>query len=66
MKEIPDIVRNGYVFSDGIGKISPHIATAIANAMDLPEVPTAYQVRMGGYKGVLAVDYHMKPDEAPV
>ncbi|KAI3641046.1 hypothetical protein MIR68_001924 [Amoeboaphelidium protococcarum] len=64
--EIPDIERNGYNFSDGIGKISPVIAKAIANAMQLIEIPSAFQVRMGGYKGVLAVDPTISDQDALV
>ena len=53
---IPDIERNGYVFSDGIGKIAAQTACLIARAMQLSRVPSAFQFRMGGFKGVLAVD----------
>lgn len=65
-KIIPDIERNGFVFSDGVGKISPKIAAIISKAMQLSEVPSAFQFRMGGFKGVLAVDPAMKPNEPPL
>lgn len=66
MTEIPDIKRNGYIFSDGIGKISSIIALAISNALGLHDIPSAFQVRLGGYKGVLAVDPSLKPDDIPI
>ncbi|XP_044489068.1 probable RNA-dependent RNA polymerase 1 [Mangifera indica] len=57
---IPDIeVERGgvkYVFSDGIGKISRQLATTVAKKCDFRNVPSAFQVRYGGYKGVVAVD----------
>ena len=59
-KEIPDVERNGYCFTDGVGKISPFLAQYIAQEHKLPSSITAYpsvfQFRHGGSKGVLAVD----------
>ncbi|XP_057824218.2 RNA-dependent RNA polymerase 2 isoform X2 [Cryptomeria japonica] len=51
-----------YCFSDGIGKISFRLAKQIANICEfgIPP-PSAFQIRYGGYKGVVAVDptsYH--------
>lgn len=58
---IPDIeVKSGgvnYVFSDGIGKISAELADSIAQKLGLRRfTPSAFQIRYGGYKGVVAVD----------
>ena len=55
--EIPDIKHSGYIFTDGIGKISPFIARIAANELGLTssEPPSAFQFRLGGCKGVLAV-----------
>ncbi|XP_011021756.1 PREDICTED: probable RNA-dependent RNA polymerase 1 [Populus euphratica] len=58
---IPDIeVKSGgvnYVFSDGIGKISAELADSIAQKLGLRSfTPSAFQIRYGGYKGVVAVD----------
>ncbi|GKV13304.1 hypothetical protein SLEP1_g24332 [Rubroshorea leprosula] len=58
---IPDvkIERDGinYVFSDGIGKISPDFAKRVAVKCHLKSpIPSAFQIRIGGYKGVVAVD----------
>ncbi|XP_042480250.1 probable RNA-dependent RNA polymerase 1 [Macadamia integrifolia] len=58
---IPDIeLETGqmkYVFSDGIGKISADFARKVAMKCDLKSsIPSAFQIRYGGYKGVVAVD----------
>ncbi|PIM98069.1 RNA-directed RNA polymerase QDE-1 [Handroanthus impetiginosus] len=61
VERIPDVeaVRNGtrYVFSDGIGKISAEFARRVAVKCGCKRsVPSAFQIRYGGYKGVVAVD----------
>ncbi|KAI5801675.1 RNA dependent RNA polymerase-domain-containing protein [Peziza echinospora] len=53
--EIPDIKRNGYIFSDGVGKISEFVAKLIAGPKLVGPAPSAYQFRLGGNKGVLTV-----------
>ncbi|KAG6509953.1 probable RNA-dependent RNA polymerase 1 [Zingiber officinale] len=54
---IPDIEQSGYVFSDGIGKISAEFAKKVAAKCRLKgSVPSAFQIRYAGYKGVVAVD----------
>ncbi|KAF5750099.1 RNA-dependent RNA polymerase 1-like isoform X2 [Tripterygium wilfordii] len=46
-----------YVFSDGIGKISSGFAREVAiKCGHKAFVPSAFQIRYGGYKGVVAVD----------
>lgn len=58
--KISDIVRNGYTFSDGVGKLSLLLAQmaalelGIQNAFEDP--PSLYQFRLAGCKGVLALD----------
>jgi hypothetical protein len=54
--EIEDIERNDYCFSDGVGLISKAFAEHIAKEMDLPHVPSAFQIRSGGAKGLLCVE----------
>ncbi|KAJ9065275.1 hypothetical protein DSO57_1021336 [Entomophthora muscae] len=54
LQEIPDIERNGFCFTDGVGKISQTLLNNIAHELELPTVPSAIQFRMGGYKGMLA------------
>ncbi|KAM0275409.1 hypothetical protein ACHAPA_000271 [Fusarium lateritium] len=56
-RHIPDIERNGYCFTDGVGKISSFLAQLIVEDMtlDVFAKPSAFQFRMGGCKGILAV-----------
>ncbi|KAG6426193.1 hypothetical protein SASPL_110412 [Salvia splendens] len=59
--KIPDveIVRDEttYIFSDGIGKISVDFAQRVAIKCGLrSNIPSAFQIRYGGYKGVVAID----------
>ncbi|XP_042519740.1 RNA-dependent RNA polymerase 6-like [Macadamia integrifolia] len=50
----PDIRRNGYVFSDGIGIITPQLAMEVAEKLQLTvNPPSAYQIRYAGCKGVI-------------
>ncbi|KAF7682826.1 putative RNA-dependent RNA polymerase 1 [Astathelohania contejeani] len=55
-EEEDDVIKNGYCFSDGIGKISPDLAQRIAETLNLHFIPSAFQIRIGGYKGVVGVD----------
>ncbi|KAI6777857.1 RNA-directed RNA polymerase (Sad-1) [Emericellopsis cladophorae] len=55
---VPDIERNGYCFSDGVGIISPFLARLIVQEVDMDAMSancSAFQFRMGGCKGVLTV-----------
>jgi RNA-dependent RNA polymerase len=45
-----------YNFSDGVGKVSSALAKKFAEALDLLEVPSAFQIRYKGYKGLVVVD----------
>ncbi|KAG2374777.1 hypothetical protein C9374_010521 [Naegleria lovaniensis] len=60
-KEIPDIMdtTSTSMLSDGVGQISLTKAKEISNFLELDDVPTAFQIRFLGYKGVLTV----LPDE---
>ncbi|KAJ3121584.1 hypothetical protein HK100_012326 [Physocladia obscura] len=68
---MPDIVRNGYLFSDGIGSVSPLLAKqmweklkSIKNISQnkkksentLDIIPSAFQIRFGGAKGMVSID----------
>lgn len=46
-----------YCFSDGIGKISHSFARQVSEKCKLKHIPSAFQIRYGGYKGVIAVDH---------
>ncbi|XP_010043968.2 probable RNA-dependent RNA polymerase 1 [Eucalyptus grandis] len=61
VERIPDVeIINGgvkYVFSDGIGKLSRQFALEVARKCGLTiSTPSAFQIRYGGFKGVVAVD----------
>lgn len=58
---IPDVKieigKTKYVFSDGIGKVSAEFARKVASKCGLKDnPPSAFQIRYGGYKGVVAAD----------
>ncbi|KAH6233119.1 RNA-directed RNA polymerase [Parastagonospora nodorum] len=68
--KIPDIERNGYCFTDGVGKLSLFLAQmaaqelGLSNAFDDP--PSLYQFRLGGCKGVLALDPKITGNEVHI
>lgn len=62
-KKILDIERNGFNFTDGVGKMSPVVARLLTEEMLKPQRrPSAdyqsscFQFRLAGCKGVLALD----------
>eukprot|EP01028_Stygiella_incarcerata_P014269 TRINITY_DN928_c2_g1_i1.p1 TRINITY_DN928_c2_g1~~TRINITY_DN928_c2_g1_i1.p1 ORF type:complete len:528 (-),score=146.57 TRINITY_DN928_c2_g1_i1:1371-2954(-) len=61
MHEIGDIVHEGKVFSDGCGLISESLRDSVVenlNAMgiEVKSLPSAFQIRCGGIKGLVLVD----------
>ncbi|KAF2741259.1 RdRP-domain-containing protein [Polyplosphaeria fusca] len=60
--EIPDIRRNGFTFTDGVGKISEFLAKMAAASLGLnfEDPPSLFQFRLAGCKGVLALDPEAK------
>ncbi|XP_033739306.1 uncharacterized protein LOC117326693 [Pecten maximus] len=60
---IPDIENESYCFTDGIGKISVSLAEKVAETLKLDEVPSAFQIRYGGCKGVVAQDPTLGPQD---
>ncbi|XP_067121767.1 uncharacterized protein [Centruroides vittatus] len=53
---IPRRNSNGqYIFSDGIGKISPELAKKVFEKLDISNEPSAMQIRYAGFKGMLTV-----------
>ena len=66
MAEIPDVERNGQVFSNGVGRISPELAQRMAARLArvgrCPEghVPSAFQIRYAGAKGMVTVHPPLK------
>lgn len=63
--ETEDVKRNGYTFTDGVGKISSFLAELIATEFGLlgptQGIPSVFQFRLGGCKGVLAVSPALPP-----
>ncbi|RIB03115.1 RNA dependent RNA polymerase-domain-containing protein [Gigaspora rosea] len=64
VKKIRDIERNGFVFSDGCGNISPGLAKLAAKhywgTQYDDEIPSVFQFRFGGYKGVVSVNPNLE------
>lgn len=52
---VPDVVRNGCIFSDGVGVISPSLAEKVAASLGLLHCPSAFQIRYSGAKGMLTL-----------
>ncbi|KAM0680711.1 hypothetical protein GINT2_000982 [Glugoides intestinalis] len=53
--EIEDTENGPYCFTDGIGLMSRKQACKVAGILGLSTIPSAFQIRFGGYKGVVAV-----------
>ncbi|GFQ93910.1 RNA-dependent RNA polymerase 1 [Trichonephila clavata] len=49
-----------YCFSDGVGKISSTLAKKVRDALGHDKLCSAFQIRYGGYKGMLVVDPTLK------
>lgn len=61
---IDDITVGDYCFTDGIGKISLIKAEEISREFYARKYPaSAFQIRFGGFKGVVAVDPNLKNSE---
>eukprot|EP01133_Synstelium_polycarpum_P008058 gene8058-9468_t len=54
-ENIPDIERNGHIFSEGIGYIGKKTAREASIAGGYPEDTSSFQIRVGGNKGVITV-----------
>ncbi|QSS62630.1 RNA-dependent RNA polymerase [Histoplasma capsulatum] len=57
-----DVERNGRVFSDGVGTISPSVMYMIWKDHSLRSVvkPTVFQIRLAGAKGMISLDSRKK------
>jgi RNA-dependent RNA polymerase len=70
--KIPDIERvfegEEHCFTDGVGKISPFLAQMISADLGLrvQVAPSAFQFRLGGCKGILAVSPDAKDKEVHI
>lgn len=67
---IKDIERetdgNVWNFTDGVGKISPFFARMIAHEQGMWNIPSCFQFRMGGCKGVLVVWHDVQAGEVHI
>ena len=50
---VPDVERDGFVFTDGCGRISYKASERVREALGLAYAPSAYQFRFQGAKGVV-------------
>jgi RNA-dependent RNA polymerase len=66
IREIPDVIRNRYTFSDGVGKISGSLARKIAEKLEIKTTPSAFQFRLAGYKGVLCLSRFVRDNQIQV
>jgi RNA-dependent RNA polymerase len=57
--DLPDIKRNGFTFTDGVGYISKELARLTAAKFGYSKC-SAFQIRIAGAKGVLMVKPGMK------
>ncbi|KAH7073349.1 RNA dependent RNA polymerase-domain-containing protein [Paraphoma chrysanthemicola] len=72
--KIHDVERNGHCFTDGVGRLSLFLAQMAAQELGLSnpfdDPPSLFQFRLGGCKGVLALDpkitgpeVHIRPSQ---
>jgi hypothetical protein len=61
VKFIPEVVHNGYAFSDGYGAMGLEMAKRIQKVKTLKSLPSAVQIRLGGCKGMLSLKHHFVP-----
>lgn len=58
--ELEDIERNGHNFTEGVGYIGQETARKVCSAGGYPSTTSAFQIRIGGSKGVLSVHPKIK------
>lgn len=74
VRQIEDVERNGYTFSDGVGRISKFLAQMAMSELKIKtftgKIPSAFQFRLGGCKGMLTVspqaqrqEVHIRPSQ---
>lgn len=56
---IDDITQGHYCFTDGVGKMSFSLARDVSQQLKLEYTPSAFQIRLGGAKGVLMVSSYL-------
>ncbi|KAG0282132.1 hypothetical protein BGZ96_000803 [Linnemannia gamsii] len=63
---IDDIEHNDHNFSDGCGRISEDLAKMIGIELEKETTPSAFQIRLGGAKGVLVIDAALKDNRVQI
>lgn len=70
VRTIEDIERNGFTFTDGVGKLSLFLAQMAAQDLGLQntfnDLPSLYQFRLGSCKCVLALDPAVKKTDVHI
>lgn len=68
--KIDDVEKDGFCFTDGVGKISSVLAHFVSDDWNLYPAPSAFQFRMGGCKGILVawpevkgIEVHIRPSQ---
>ena len=56
MSQAKDSAGKPYCFSDGVGIIDQLFAAHIARELDISYIPSAFQIRFAGFKGMVSVD----------
>ena len=64
-EDIPDVTSKDYIFTDGCGLVSEKFAKLLVKNVNIrfrnrKYMPSVFQIRYRGYKGVLMVDPRMK------
>ena len=64
-EDIPDVIRGDYNFTDGCGLIAARFAKILVQKLNIcfrnqRYLPTVYQIRYRGYKGVLTLDPNLQ------
>ena len=64
-QDIPDIEKDGYIFTDGCGLISTQLAKHLVQLLNIRfraarYTPSVFQIRYRGYKGVLTLDPRLR------
>lgn len=67
-EDISDIKTKDYNFTDGCGLISPHFAKILVKGADIKfrnkrYLPSVFQIRYRGYKGVLTLEPSMRAEK---
>ncbi|OBZ89720.1 RNA-dependent RNA polymerase 1 [Choanephora cucurbitarum] len=60
IEEIEDYYNNGFDFAPECGKMSPEIARAISNQLDMNYSPSVVKFRLAGARGILVISNYLR------